>query len=86
MISPGNCWVKKKCSLSKIWIPHLCTVLALCYSASPRPPKEQVTNDEKDAEIAKAKRDCEAYQELLKEKDASIGELQKSVRNGWRGL
>ncbi|CAM9164858.1 unnamed protein product [Scytosiphon promiscuus] len=37
------------------------------------------SNDEKEAKIAKAEQDCLAYQQMLKEKDASIGELQKKV-------
>ncbi|CAM9957162.1 unnamed protein product, partial [Laminaria digitata] len=39
----------------------------------------KASNDEKEAQISKAERDCQAYQDMLKEKDASIGELQKSV-------
>lgn len=39
----------------------------------------QDNNDEKEAKIAKAEQDCLAYQQMLKEKDASIGELQKKV-------
>lgn len=39
----------------------------------------QAENDEKEVAIASAKRDCETYQEMLKEKDATIEELQKSV-------
>lgn len=39
----------------------------------------QANNDEKEAQIAKAERNCQAYQQMLKEKDANIGELQKKV-------
>lgn len=39
----------------------------------------QANNDEKEAKIAQAERDCQAYQQMLKEKDANIGELQKKV-------
>ena len=40
----------------------------------------QANNDEKEAKIAKAEQDCQAYQQMLKEKDANIGELQKKAR------
>lgn len=40
----------------------------------------QANNDEKEAQIAKAEKDCQAYQQMLKEKDANIGELEKKVR------
>lgn len=40
----------------------------------------QDNNDEKEAKLVKAEQDCLAYQQMLKEKDASIGELQKKVR------
>ncbi|CAN0044285.1 unnamed protein product [Ectocarpus fasciculatus] len=39
----------------------------------------KANNDEKEAKIAKAQQDCQAYQQMLKEKDANIGELQKQV-------
>lgn len=41
----------------------------------------QANNDEKEAKIAKAEQDCQAYQQMLKEQDASIGELQKKARS-----
>lgn len=40
----------------------------------------KANNDEKEAQIAKAERDCQAYQQMLKEKDENIGELQKQAR------
>ncbi|CAN0563252.1 unnamed protein product [Ectocarpus sp. 12 AP-2014] len=39
----------------------------------------KANNDEKEAKITKAQQDCQAYQQMLKEKDANIGELQKQV-------
>lgn len=42
---------------------------------------EQAASEEKDAEIATAEINCRAYQQIIKEKDATIGELQKSVGN-----
>lgn len=40
----------------------------------------QANNDDKEAKIAKAEQNCQAYQQMLKEKDANIGELEKKAR------
>eukprot|EP00904_Undaria_pinnatifida_P009575 jgi/Undpi1/5748/HiC_scaffold_2.g01022.m1 len=39
----------------------------------------KASNNEKEIQISKAEKECQAYQDMLKEKDANIGELRKSV-------
>ena len=43
-------------------------------------PIPQIQNDQGEQEIVRVKKDCAVYQQMVKEKDAIIGELQKKVR------